>query len=131
MYINMYSDELDDLYVVNGRKVSPAQIGIIQDDDISSSTKNQSNGTIKLRPEPRDAKESKKKTKPDEGTYEEHYETYEEYCIHRQQLVNQGITMCDINQDVTMCGSCPYRKSRTTKVKVSSASTASTKKSKK
>ena len=128
----MYSDELDDLYVVNGRKVSPAQMGIIQDDASNASVKNQSKGTIKLRPaEPRDAKESKKKSKPDEGTYEEHYEVYEEYCIHRQQLVNQGITMCDINQDVTMCGSCPYRKSRTMKVKVSSASTASTKKSKK
>ena len=126
----MYSDELDDLYVVNGRKVSPAQIGIIQDDTIKTA-KNQSNGTTKLYQEPRNTKESKKKAKPDEGTYEEHYETYEEYCIHRQQLVNQGITMCDINQDVTMCGSCPYRKSHTMKVKVSSASTASTKKSKK
>ncbi len=127
----MYSDELDDLYVVNGRRVSPVQMGIIQDDTIKTSVKNQSNGTIKPRPESRDTKESKKKAKPDEGTYEEHYEIYEEYCIHRQQLVNQGITMCDINQDVTMCGSCPYRKSRTMKVKVSSASTASTKKSKK
>lgn len=127
----MYNDELDDLYVVNGRRVSPVQMGIIQDDTIKTSVKNQSNGTIKPRPEPRDAKESKKKAKPDEGTYEEHYEIYEEYCIHRQQLVNQGITMCDINQDVTMCGSCPYRKSRTMKVKVSSASTTSAKKSKK
>lgn len=127
----MYSDELDDLYVVNGRRVSPVQMGIIQDDTIKTSVKNQSNGTTKLYQEPRDAKESKKKAKPDDGTYKEHYEVYEEYCIHRQQLVNQGITMCDINQDVTMCGSCPYRKSRTMKVKVSSASTASTKKSKK
>lgn len=127
----MYSDELDDLYVVNGRRVSPVQMGIIQDDTVKTSVKNQSNGTTKLYQEPRNTKESKKKAKPDEGTYEEHYEIYEEYCIHRQQLVNQGITMCDINQDVTMCGSCPYRKSRTMKVKVSSASTASTKKSKK
>lgn len=123
----MYSDELDDLYVVNGRKVSPTQIGIIQDDTIKTA-KNQSNGTTKLYQEPRYINESKKKAKPDEGTYEEHYEVYEEYCIHRRQLVNQGLTMCDINQDVTMCGSCPYRKSRTMKVKVSSASTASSKK---
>lgn len=58
-----------------------------------------------------------------EGHYEEHYEEYEEYCIHQKTNVNQGITMCDIDQDVTKCGSCPYRKSQVIRCKVSSAST--------
>lgn len=119
---------LDHLIVVNGR----AQYIESDIDEEPTPTEKSPKNSIKHRQvEPQDIKKSKKKAKPDEGTYEEHYETYEEYCIHRQQLVNQGITMCDINQDVTMCGSCPYRKSRTMKVKVSSASTASTKKSKK
>lgn len=60
--------------------------------------------------------------KPVEVHYEEHYETHEEYCIHQKNNVNQGITMCDIDQDITMCASCPYRKSRVVKCKVSSAS---------
>jgi ectoine hydroxylase-related dioxygenase (phytanoyl-CoA dioxygenase family) len=107
-----YDEELDGLYVINGRRVTPIKKGVIQ-----------SNDTIRLKPEPLDINEPGKKTKSDEGTYEEHYEVYEEYCIHRRQLVNQGLTMCDINQDTSMCNSCPYRKPRTMRVKVSSAST--------
>ena len=58
-----------------------------------------------------------------EGHHETHYEVHEEYCIHQHINVNQHITMCDINEDVTKCGSCPYRKSRTIRSKVTSIST--------
>ena len=57
-----------------------------------------------------------------EGHYEEHYEVHEEYCTHQRTNINQQITMCDINEDVTKCGSCPYRKSRTIRSKVTSTS---------
>lgn len=57
-----------------------------------------------------------------EEHHEEHYEVHEVYCIHQQTNVNQHITMCDINEDVTKCGSCPYRKSQTIRSKVTSAS---------
>lgn len=118
----MYNDEsesLDNLYVVDGRRVSPVKKGVIQnnmDDNIPSTVKNAMESTMKNIA----GKQSKKRA--NKGTYEEHYEFQEEYCIHQTHQVNQGITGCELNQDVTMCGSCPYRKSRTIKVKVSSAS---------
>lgn len=71
---------------------------------------------------PDEGSDEERQRKPAEVHYEEHYETHEEYCIHQRNNVNQGITMCDIDQDVTMCASCPYRKSRVVKCKVSSAS---------
>lgn len=71
---------------------------------------------------PDEGSDEERQRKPAEVHYEEHYEIHEEYCIHQRNNVNQGITMCDIDQDVTMCASCPYRKSRTVKCKVSSAS---------
>lgn len=66
--------------------------------------------------------EATNRTEPTKEHYEEHYEVHEVYCIHQQTNVNQHITMCDINEDITKCGSCPYRKSQTIRSKVTSAS---------
>ena len=96
------SSELDDLYVVDGRRITPITHG------------------FEFVEQPK----TPKVPEASKDTYEEHYETYEEYCIHQQKLTNQGITMCDINQDITQCSSCPYRKSRTMRCKVSSIQTA-------
>lgn len=60
--------------------------------------------------------------------YEEHYENREVYCIHQNTKittttipsVNESIIVCDIGQDMDMCGSCPYRKSRVVRIKVDS-----------
>ena len=76
----------------------------------------------KPKPIPSPKKSVEEPVNTNEYHHEEHYEEHEEYCIHRRQLVNQGVTMCDIDQDVTKCGSCPYRKSQVIRCKVSSAS---------
>lgn len=83
-------------------------------------TTNREEGTYERRPENRSAN-------PSEGHYEEHYEKYEEYCIHQKRNVNQGVVMCDIDQDLTKCASCPYRKSQVIRTKVASASAKITK----
>lgn len=102
----MYNNDLEFIYVVDGRMVSPTNQSTRQGDTSQSKSK-------KKQP----------KEKPNKDDYNEHYESYDVYCIHQTKQVNQCITGCDINQDVTMCGSCPYRKSGTIKVKVSSVST--------
>ena len=121
----MYNDELDDLYVVNGRAI------LIDEYERHNGSKQKSyieapedNGkhTKKMITSTKKAMEETVSVPKVKFGHEEHYEIHEEYCIHLQQLVNQSITMCEINQDVTKCPSCPYRKSRTTRCKVSSAS---------
>lgn len=86
----------------------------------SSPAKSQRTGKSKKQ---KNFNQENRSANPYEGCYEEHYETHEEYCIHQHINVNQHITMCDINEDVTKCGSCPYRKSRTIRSKVTSIST--------
>ena len=115
---------LEHLTVDNGR---PMYI----DEDNQSRPSNPSKRKSKVNKKPKE--EPKEEPKPEtyelksSGHYEEHYEKYEEYCIHMGQLTNQGVTMCNIGQDITMYASCPYRKPRTIRVKVSSASTGSSK----
>ena len=104
----MYNDELN-FIVIDGRMVYPTKQSTSQEDTIQS--------------KPKKDQPMKKPNKKVKEVHNEHYETYDVYCIHQTHQVNQGITGCDINQDVTMCGSCPYRKSGTIKVKVSSTST--------
>ena len=75
--------------------------------------------------------ESKKQinTEPEEHSrHEEHYENREVYCIHQNVKItmttipndDESIIVCDIGQDIDMCGSCPYRKSRVVRIKVDS-----------
>ena len=108
---------LEHLTVDNGRPV------YIDEDNQSRPSKRNTNKKPKEKPKPaKPASEDNTYELNSSGHYEEHYETHEEYCIHMGHLSNQGVTMCDIGQDVTMCASCPYRKPRTVRVKVSSAS---------
>lgn len=110
-------DILEHLTVSDGRPM------YIETD--KSKSKSQRSGKSKSKQRiyaPDEGGNEERQRKPAEVHYEEHYETHEEYCIHQRTNVNQGITMCDIDQDVTMCASCPYRKSRVVRCKVSSAS---------
>lgn len=74
------------------------------------------------------AGESKKQinTEPEEHPgHEEHYENHEVYCIHQNVKItrttdDESVVACDIGQDMDMCGSCPYRKSRVVRIKVDS-----------
>ena len=68
-------------------------------------------------------------TEPEEHPgHEEHYENREVYCIHQNVKItmttipnaNESAVTCDIGQDMDMCGSCPYRKSRVVRIKVDS-----------
>ena len=65
-------------------------------------------------------------TEPEEHPgHEEHYENREVYCIHQNTKItrttdDESIIVCDIGQDMDMCGSCPYRKSRVVRIKVDS-----------
>ena len=68
-------------------------------------------------------------TEPEEHPgHEEHYENREVYCIHQNTKItmtaipndDESIVVCDIGQDMDMCGSCPYRKSRVVRIKVDS-----------
>ena len=60
--------------------------------------------------------------------HEERYENREVYCIHQNTKItmtttpndDESIIVCDIGQDMDMCGSCPYRKSRVVRIKVDS-----------
>lgn len=62
------------------------------------------------------------------NTEPEHYENREVYCIHQNVKItmttipndDESIIVCDIGQDIDMCGSCPYRKSRVVRIKVDS-----------
>lgn len=111
-----YRDEyiLEHLTVDNGRPM------YIDEDNQSRPSKRNTNKKPKEKPKP--ASDDNTYDVKSSGHYEEHYETHEEYCIHMGHLTNQGVTMCDIGQDITMCASCPYRKPRTVRVKVSSVS---------
>lgn len=106
-----YSKSLEDLdfVVIDGQMVYPTEQSTSQKDTIQS--------------KPKKDQPTKKPNKEVKEVHNEHYKTYDVYCIHQTHQVNQGITGCDINQNVAMCGSCPYRKSGTIKVKVSSTST--------
>lgn len=72
--------------------------------------------------------ESKKQinTEPEEHPgHKEHYENHEVYCIHQNVKItmttaDESVVACDIGQDMDMCGSCPYRKSRVVRIKVDS-----------
>ena len=65
-------------------------------------------------------------TEPEEHPgHEEHYENREVYCIHQNVKItrttaDESVVACDIGQDMDMCGSCPYRKSRVVRIKVDS-----------
>lgn len=80
------------------------------------------------RTKPQHTGESKqqKNTEPEERAgQEEHYENREVYCIHQNTKItmttaDESIIVCDIGQDMDMCGSCPYRKSRVVRIKVDS-----------
>lgn len=99
----MYNDDiLDRLTVVNGK---PQYIESNADKD-STNVKKSSKGAIKSKLESRKI--------PKEKTNDDKYISEEVYCIH---LVDED--NCDANQDTTKCGSCPYRKSGTIKIKVS------------
>lgn len=102
----MYTDNiLDHITVVNG-KTQYIESNTGKD---STNVKKSSKGNIRLKPEPQDAKRTSK-----EKTNDDKYISKEVYCIHMVDEDN-----CDANQDITKCGSCPYRKSGTIKIKVS------------
>ena len=41
--------------------------------------------------------------------YEEHEETYEEFCKHQGHLFNQGVTFCYAGFDPSKCNDCKSR----------------------
>ena len=54
--------------------------------------------------------------------YEEHEFEYTEFCIHRRDLVNQGIWWCEGNYG-TCSENCPHREPKVHRCKISTAST--------
>ena len=50
---------------------------------------------------------------------------YDIFCEHEAHLVNQGIRFCNIQQDMSDCENCKFRKPKTIHCKVTSTSTES------